>query len=1025
MSKSQSELQFEQEFIEYLTQIGGTKQWRYEPNLKSDEALWDNFKKILERNNYNRIGGKLSYNEFDQVKRYIESIETPYKAGQFLYGVNGVSEIEVDLDNGKHVFLTVFDQAMVGAGNTVYQVVNQVSRDKIITGGRNRRFDVTLLINGLPIIQIELKKAKHSANESLNQMENYIYEHMYEGIYSTIQILIAMTPYDVRYMANATPAMFNKDFAFKWQSEKTSEPIYDWKEFSDLVLSIPMAHNMATRYMILDGTKNKECIKVMRPYQVYATKQVLNKIKCHNFEFDDGRLGYIWHTTGSGKTITSFKTAWLASKLPNVDKVVFLVDRIALTQQTFNDYKAYDPVAGFEGKTGIVRDTANVNDLRKKLNSKSEQNIIVTSIQKMARYVSRKDFKPLNKHIMFIVDEAHRSMGDGKEFTDVGKESMGMFETIRKKIPTSAWVGYTGTPRFPETNKVFGEALHIYTIKNAIADRNVLGFKVEFKETIKEPENPTEEEIDEQVKTSVYDSSMQHVELVVKDILDNWKARSNNRKYNAILTVHVGGGKASFPRAMDYYNEIQKENAKLGKDKIKVAVCFSMDTSNDDNQTANNQALIKVMNEYMDEFGGNYGLENYKDYMEDIRTRLDKTADDGKYLDLVIVVDQFLTGFNAPELNTLYVDRMFKDGNLIQAYSRTNRIHNMVDKPWGNVVNYRWPKENEERMNKAFAVYANRLSATEQSTLEVDKMGNIDDGIIAEDFSVVKEKLSKVVKRLAELTNHFKKTPESEKQQNEVFDLMKSYSSLVSQLKQYTKDDKGEKISAYDNKDEFYEHIGINLEEEVILTSVILDDIKRRRAKTNNIDISEINFEMVHVHNVTIDYDYLVELMAKMADEVHADNMTAAYNTKKDIDIELAKSDNDKFKDKIRDFANKILTKEYEFEQYPAPTNPEKMNEAMDIAVKRSNLMRIRNFISYWGLDNSTKPKDIEAIISKHNIGQNDLDKQGELNDIMLSAKDEYQQLSDESVAGLIWIKYRNQLRSAFMELADEIKRGE
>lgn len=1015
--KSQSELEFEKEFIQHLTQIGGTKQWVYAPELNTDEKLWANFKKILERNNYNRIGGKLSDNEFEQVKRVIEGIETPYKAGQFLYGVNGVSEIEVDLDNGKHIFLTVFDQAKVGAGNTEYQVVNQVKRDKVISGGRDRRFDVTLLINGLPIIQIELKKAAHTTNESLNQMENYVYEHMYAGIYSTLQILIAMTPYEVKYMANTIPGMFNKDFAFRWQTEKNSEPVGNWKEFSDLVLSIPMAHNMATRYMILDGTKNKECIKVMRPYQVYATKRVLDKIAVHDFNLNDGKLGYIWHTTGSGKTITSFKTAWLASRLPNVDKVIFLVDRIALTNQTFDAYKAYDPVAGFEGKTGIVRDTANVDDLRRKINSNSDQNIIVTSIQKMSRYVSRKDFKGINKHVVFIVDEAHRSTGDGKEST-------GMLETIRRKIPTAAWVGYTGTPRFPETNDVFGNPLHIYTIKNAIADRNVLGFKVEFKETIKEPENPTDEDIDDLVKASVYDTSPQHVELVVKDILDNWKIRSNNGKYNALFTVHVGGGRTSFPRVMEYYDKFEQENA-IRKDKIKIAVCFSMDTSNDDYQRANNQALIKVMDKYMKEFGGDYGLDNYKEYVEDVCRRLNKTADDGKYLDLVIVVDQLLTGFDAPELNTLYVDRMLKDGNLIQAYSRTNRVHNMVDKPWGIVVNYRWPKENEEKMNRAFAIYSDRLSAAVQSTLEIDKKGNIDDGIIAQDFSVVKEKLLEVVNKLSALTNYFTKTPESEKQQDEVFELMKSYSSLVSQLKQYTEDDDGNKISAYENEEDFYKHIGISQEQEVILTSVILDDIKRRKAQDKNIDISEINFEMVHVHNVTINYDYLVELIAKMANEVHANDMVAANGTKQEIDVELAKSDNDKFKDKIRNFTESILSKEYEFEHYPATTNPEQMNEAMEQAIKKSNRTLIRGFISTWGLDNSTNLRDIETIISKHKFGQNDLDKQGELNDIMLSAKDDYQNLADDEIAGLSWIKYRNSLRDAFMKLADEIKKGE
>ncbi|MGO3781134.1 MAG: DEAD/DEAH box helicase family protein, partial [Enterococcus viikkiensis] len=406
--KNKSELAFEQEVVDYLTHIGGVKQWEYRPEIKTTEQLWENFKAIIERNNQARLERPLSVTEFNQVKKVITAISSPYQAGQFLYGVNGVSEVEVDLDDGRHVFLTIFDQAKVGGGTTSYQVVNQIERKKVVDGKPNRRFDVTLLINGLPIIQIELKKALHSTRESLNQMEQYIAEKQYSDIFSTVQILIAMTPYEIKYMANTKLENFNRAFAFNWQNEGNAQPVRSWKTFADKVLSIPMAHDLSTRYMVLDGTKNKEGIKVMRPYQVYATKRVLDKVQKFKFNFDDGKLGYIWHTTGSGKTITSFKTAWLASRLSNVDKVIFLVDRIALTNQTADAYRAYDPVAGFEGKTGIVSDTANISDLHRQLTKKSDKNILVTSIQKMSRYVTREDFKPLRDRILFIVDEAYR-----------------------------------------------------------------------------------------------------------------------------------------------------------------------------------------------------------------------------------------------------------------------------------------------------------------------------------------------------------------------------------------------------------------------------------------------------------------------------------------------------------------------------------------------------------------------------------------------------------------------------------------
>lgn len=1017
--KSQSELAFELEVIDYLTKIGGVKQWEYKKDIKTTEQLWDNFKSILEQNNHARLERPLSVTEFNQVKKIISGIDSPYHAGQFLYGVNGVSEIELDLDDGRHVFLMVFDQAQVGGGNTVYQIVNQIERMKIVDGKQNRRFDVTLLINGLPIIQIELKKALHNVMESFNQMEQYIAEKQFSDIFSTLQILIAMTPHDSRYMANTTLQNFNRAFAFNWQREKDALPVRSWKEFADKVLSIPMAHDLATRYMILDGTKNKESIKVMRPYQVYATKCTLDKVRKLDFKHDDGRLGYIWHTTGSGKTITSFKTAWLASRLPNVDKVIFLVDRIALTNQTADAYKAYDPVAGFEGKTGVVSDTANISDLHRKLTKKSDKNIIVTSIQKMSRYVMKDNFKPLDENILFIVDEAHRSTGDGVQ-------NEGMLEGIRKAIPNSAWVGYTGTPKFPETRQIFGDKLHIYTIKEAIADRNVLGFKVEFKETIPAPEDPTEEDIDDNLRSSAYDFSEEHVTLVVQDIFVNWKERSNNHRYNGLFTVHVGGNRASTPRAMEYFDKFAEENSKRPtEEQLKVAISFSMDTSNSMNQLKTNENLHRAIKAYNKTFGTAFDMTTVKAYTEDLARRLNKTSDDGNYLDLVIVVDQFLTGFDAPELNTLYVDRTLKEGNLIQAYSRTNRVHDRDAKPYGNVVNYRWPVQNEYEMNKAFAVYSDRASADEQLSLEELKAANEDSGILAKPFSEVEAETKEVLQKLSDLTNEFIQLPPSEKEQDEVFEELKKYNRLISQLKQYTEDDDKNPISVYDAPELFYERLGITEEQEVLLTTVIAGDLKERRAAREEIDISQVNLSMVHIHDVTINYDYLIDLIARMADEVNENEMSKATETKNDIDLEIAKSDNEKEKNRVQSFVERIFTKEFVFDSYPAPRTVEKMNDAMDRAQANSNTRLLTQFIRMWGLDNSTKPKELSNLIKKHQFGQEDMDKQGELTLIMNEAKADYQEIANAEIAALSWVKYRIAFRKAFYSLADEIKKGE
>ncbi|MDD4508283.1 MAG: DEAD/DEAH box helicase family protein, partial [Eubacteriaceae bacterium] len=555
-----NEQQFENELIAYIEKVAGTKQWTYKPEIKTTEALWQNFKAVLESHNPGTLDHPLSVVEFAQVKKIISELNTPYKAGQFLYGLNGVSQIEIDLDDGRHVFLTVFDQKQVGAGDTVYQIVNQIARPAVITGKQNRRFDTTLLINGLPIIQIEEKCDTHDVGEALNQMQQYADENQYRDIFSTLQILVAITPHNVKYMANTTADKFNKDFAFNWQRREDNGIVRNWKEFADAMLNIPMAHQMATGYMILDGTKNHQMLKVMRPYQVYATQNVIEGIKHFDFEAGSKKIGYVWHTTGSGKTITSFKTAWLASRMPKVDKVVFVVDRIALTNQTSENYKAYDPDGDVEGgaKSGSVESTRNTSDLRRKLKSR-DNNIIVTSVQKLDTLVKRKSFKAPDKNIVFIVDEAHRSTGGDS------------FAAIQKAFARSAWVGYTGTPMFDDTTKglrtedIFGPLLHAYTIREAIADHNVLGFKVDFETTIddkamkedylpafyrehnpkwtdadikKKIEHLTDEDIDDAISPSFYDENPEHVRLVVADIFKNWKNRSCEGKYNALFTTH-------------------------------------------------------------------------------------------------------------------------------------------------------------------------------------------------------------------------------------------------------------------------------------------------------------------------------------------------------------------------------------------------------------------------------------------------------------------------------------------------------
>lgn len=1022
-----------------------SKLWIYEPEIKTTEQLWNNFKEILERNNQNTLDNPLSVVEFNQVKKAISNIKTPYEAGQFLYGLNGVSQIEIDLDDGRHVFLTVFNQKHIGAGDTVYQVVNQIKRPTIINGKQDRRFDTTLLINGLPIIQIEEKRDSHDVNEALNQMHQYCDENQYGDIFSTLQILVAITPNNVKYMANTTADKFNKDFAFNWQRKSDSSIVRNWKEFADSMLSIPMAHQMATNYMILDGTKNKQTLKVMRPYQVYATQNVIEKIKKVDFEFGTNKVGYIWHTTGSGKTITSFKTAWLASRMPKVDKVVFLVDRIALTKQTNENYRAYDPDSS-EDMIGSVENTNNTTDLSRKLKSK-DNNIIVTSVQKLDTLVKRKSFKVPDKNIVFIVDEAHRSTGSEN------------FEKIQKAFKRSAWIGYTGTPMFDETTTglrtedIFGPLLHAYTIREAIADRNVLGFKVDFETTIDEEQmkreylpafyrerypnwtekqieqkinNLNQEDMDDAIEQSFYDENLDHVKLVVEDIFINWRNRSNEGKYNALFTTHVGGGKASTPMAMMYFREFQQvneENRKNGGQVLKVAVTFSLNSSNNNSMLETNKGLFEAIDIYNKEFGTSFGMDDVAGYTQDVTSRLNKSAVDKNYLDIVIVVDQLLTGFDAPELNTLYVDRTLKGAGLIQAYSRTNRIADMQDKPWGRIVNYRWPAHNEKLMNKALAIYANKDSAILSD--EEQRKANEKDGIVAKPFEDVFNEVKDTVEKLSDLTNEFQQLPPSEKKKEEMLELIRDYNVGMAKLKQYNSEEVDGNIVGfnYDNPDQLVEMLGMTSEQEVMLTTVLTNELRQHIAKEKNIPFYQIDLKMTHVKDVKIDYDYLTELVEQLLNEVHEGKKEEAKETKYKIDQFANGLDDRNYANKIINAANAIIKGHYPpvgaIVKYPIKL------ESSDIIIEQANNVSLdRTFLDFrvkWGTADIITSAEMRELFSKHRYGLQDLDDNGQIRDIVAKATLDYVTLAhDEEIQSLSKIKYRNNLRDAIYKLADE-----
>lgn len=1056
-TREKSELEFERKLIDYLStgtamsedlvhdfcpdQVFRTQLWKYEPDIKTTEQLWDNFKKILESHNRDRLDGPLSPEEFRQIRNQIENLKTPYEAGQFLYGMNGISQLEVDLDNGKHQILTVFDQKEIGGGNTVYQVVNQIQRKAKIPGKRDARFDVTLLINGLPIIQIELKASGHRADEALNQMQQYIDQDQYTDIFSTLQILVAMTPNEQKYMANTSGKFFNKDFSFNWQRKTDHKQVNNWYEFSDLFLSIPMAHQMSTSYMILDGTENKEMIKVMKPYQVYATQGVIERVQNAQFRKADRKGGYVWHTTGSGKTITSFKTAWLASRIPHVEKVVFVVDRIALTRQTVKNYQAYDPDASATS-AGQVLDVDNVNDLKAKLREDDPRKIVVTSVQKLERLIKRKNFKAPDKNIVFIVDEAHRSTGGE------------VFEQLQDAFPHSIWFGYTGTPMFDgtsgkTTHDIFGDPIHIYTIRDAIADQNVLGFKVDFKTTIdtesmrnkylpefylsKYPkwtdeqiqdkiDHLTEDDMDDMVEPSFYDNNEDHVRLVVEDIFKNWKNRSNNGKYNALLTTHVGGGKPSTPMAMQYFDEFQRvneERAKEGKWTLKVAVTFSQNRTNNDNAPEDNKGLSRAMAVYNETFGTTFDDTTVAEYTADVEQRLKKSSRDKNYLDLVIVVDQLLTGFDAPELNTLYVDRTLKGAGLIQAYSRTNRIADMQEKPWGRIVNYRWPATNEKLMNQALSLYANRDSAAIQESL----VGP--DNVIAPSFEETFKEVKALVEKIRNLTDDFNDVPKSESDQDRLYYLLRKYNPKIAQLKQYDPEEiDGKELGFdYDHPDELILALGMVPDEEARLTNQIWPDLRKLIAQRLEVPIQEIDLKVTHIKDVRVNYDYLTELLEQLMNQKHEQKEEELEETKEKI-REFARQLTPAERKRLLTCMEEILSGKF-LEENTTLTYPYRLTECHELMEQTNRYSLDRDFQTFrdrWGVSEILSNDQMHQLMEGHQYGKNDLDTTGIISSIVRDGTRTYKVSStDPEVSKLSRVKYQNELRRSIAGFMDEL----
>lgn len=761
--KDASEQWFQEQFVRELEKykwdspdfLDGTKK---EVTVADLENHW---REELNRINADQLEGvPLSDAEFKQILAKVKQIANSYEAAKILSIEEGKGKIDgIYRDDHpnvtrKQITLTIFKKADVRGGVSGYRIAREVWTEK------GNRFDIVLLINGLPLINIELKRTDKTLEEAFGQFMRYYRDGEYSNNFMAFsQMMVIASEIDARYFA--TPKSmdaFNRSFVFRW-SDENNVPITRWDQFVRKFLYIPMAHQMVGDYLVIDEAKDEENRRhmLMRPYQVYALRAIENAA----FGRDKTELphgGYVWHTTGSGKTITSFKTALFLSTRGGFDKVVFLVDRRELDNRTSENFKAY---AEFESVT--VDDTKYTYVLGNRLRS-SKTGIIVTTTYKLHSLIKElnetQDWSLAEKKIVFIIDEAHR--------TTMGN-MMGTIQRYFRK--NGIFFGFTGTPLFDEnevkgmidekselintTEKLFGPQLHQYTIDEAISDGNVLGFHVDYINTgefksyedlrdqlierivLEQPDqalrsverlvygwDETEVERQAQKYGILQYRDETHIPRVVEEILRNWDSQSQERKFNAILTV------AYKERVLSYYEEFRKQLREKKID-LNVAMTFSFGNENDPDAVSED-ITRKMFKEYAEftgiEFVAGDPKQGEQAYFEDLVERATRggSGRNPKNIDLIIVADQLLTGYDSKYLNTLYVDRKLALQGLIQAYSRTNRVYG-PSKKFGSIVNFQYPRLTEERVNRALELYGsggkNSRAIVEPYATAVEKWG--------------------------------------------------------------------------------------------------------------------------------------------------------------------------------------------------------------------------------------------------------------------------------------------------------------
>lgn len=861
MGRFTSEKDIEDRLIEQL--VEGESQWTYRPELRDEESLWENFKKILILNNKDKLmDHPLTDSEFLQIKNQLLH-SSFFDAGVWLQGENGIARVEVQREDATlgSISLEVIRREDVAGGTSVYEVINQYVPSSQYSQDRSRRFDVTLLINGLPMIHIELKNRAEGYMAAFNQIKKYIQEGQFKGIYSSLQMFVVSNGADTKYIAAADAQHLNPKFLTSWVDPK-NQRVDGTIEFAKEALSIPQAHKMVTEFSVLDSARKS--IILLRPYQIHAIQAVEQAVRKQE-------SGYVWHTTGSGKTLTSYKVARnLLKKSVSLDKTVFLLDRRDLDQQTGAAFKSYS-----ENDTIDVDTTDDVRGLAKELLS-SKRQLIITTIQKLnnltKRYAdkeNRNTERLRNLKIAFVVDECHRAISPKRHLE------------INRFFPRHLWYGFTGTPIFVEnardeqgnlartTEEQYGPRLHEYTVKEAIKDRAVLGFQIDFLDMVSEDSKMdilnaqgldmnhlTDLEIENHLHSDIYESDSYKLQVIDK-IVNHSRNKFNlqagpGKTFSAILTTR------SIADAQRYYELFQAvirgENEQVSvservkqqvSDFPKVTVTYSL-SETEDRSFQHQENFKAVLEDYNASYGTSFDLGKIAAFNNNLNDRLARKKDlyqaRSEQIDLVIVVDRLLTGFDSPATTILFIDRPpMSPSGLIQAFSRTNRIYNNA-KQYGQIVTFQTPENFKIEVEKAFALYSNG-GENEIQAPEWEEAFTY--------FLEARSRLQSVAASPAEInmgddTDHLK--------------------LFVGAYQQFDKALKA--IRVYDNYEE------ANIEEVYDINPEVIEDfhgkyenalgeIRNRQEDGEEEEILEfdVDYQLSEVGKQKIDYDYLVLLM--------------------------------------------------------------------------------------------------------------------------------------------------------------------